>query len=77
MPTQRRELLDRISGALRPGGRLIFDVPALQALDVFVDAQLMETNLMDGFWASDPYLGLKKSFKYAIERISLDRYLIV
>ena len=32
----------------------------LAALDVFIEAQLMEANLMDGFWASGPYLGLKK-----------------
>lgn len=31
---------------------------------------------MNGFWAPLPYLGLKKSFRYRSERLSLERYLI-
>jgi len=32
---------------------------------------------MEGFWAAEPYLGLKKGFRYPEQRLTLDRYLIL
>jgi SAM-dependent methyltransferase len=75
-PEQRRVLLRRIQASLHPGGAFVFDVSGLPELEAFVEEDRIETNLMNGFWAPLPYLGLKKSFRYRSERLSLERYLI-
>jgi len=76
-PEQRQLLLGRVRAALRPGGHLIFDVEGEAAFDEFEETALIEPDLMAGFWAESPYLGLKKSFSYPDRRVTLERYLIL
>lgn len=75
-PEQRRGLLRRIQSSLNPGGAFVFDVPGLPGLEAFVEEDRIEVDLMNGFWAPSPYLGLKKSFRYPAQRLSLERYLV-
>ncbi len=76
-PGQRRKLLEEIRAALNPGGMLAMDVHGLPFFEGFQESTLIERQLMDGFWSADDYVGVKQSFRYQDERVTLDRYLIV
>jgi SAM-dependent methyltransferase len=76
-PLQRQGLLREIHTALKPGGHFALDVLSMTAFEAFAEGDLIERNLMDGFWSASDYLGVKKSFKYPSEKVSLDRYLII
>lgn len=75
-PAQRALLLTRIHAALRPGGQLVFDVTSAARFADFADAHREEVDLMDGFWAPQPYLGIHETWTYPQERLVLDRYTI-
>lgn len=75
-PAQRGLLLTRIHAALRPGGQLVFDVTSASRFADFADARREEVDLMNGFWAPRPYVGLHETWTYPAERLVLDRYTI-
>ena len=74
---QRRGLLREVHAALNPGGHFVFDVHSMREFETHEEGDLIEFRLMNGFWSANDYLGLKKSFKYPSEKVSLDRYLII
>ena len=76
-PSQRAKLLGRISGMLKPGGRLVMDVAGMGALVDKEECTLIEPGLMYGFWADGDYVGIQRSFVYPDEYLSVDRYVIV
>eukprot|EP00435_Cladocopium_sp_Y103_P076777 s1_g516.t1 len=76
-PDTRAALLRKIKDALNPGGSFVLDVPSLHAFDQFREETLVEPQLMEGFWSPGSYIGLKKSYRYEAETVSLDRYWIV
>ncbi len=76
-PEQRRQLLDGVRAMLEPDGAFLFDVPSLSALADLEEATAYAPMLMDGFWSSEPYYGFLNTFRYADERVSVDRYEIV
>jgi SAM-dependent methyltransferase len=75
-PAQRAILLGRVHVALRPGGRFLFDVTSAARFDYATDSIMQETNLMNGFWAAEPYLGTRETWTYPDLRLVLNRYLI-
>ena len=76
-PTQRASLLGRIRKMLKPGGRLVMDVAGMGSLANKEECTLIESNLMNGFWAEGDYVGIQRSFVYPDECLSVDRYVIV
>jgi SAM-dependent methyltransferase len=76
-PPQRRGLLREVHTALKPGGHFALDVHSMREFESYEEGDRIESRLMDGFWSANEYLGLKKSFKYPSEKVSLDRYLII
>jgi SAM-dependent methyltransferase len=76
-PLQRRALLHEIHAALKPGGYFALDVQSMRGFELYEEGDLIELNLMGGFWSPNDYLGMKKSFKYPSQKVSLDRYLII
>ncbi len=76
-PDTRAALLHKIKKALNPGGCFVFDVPSLAAFSQFGEEAIIEPQFMEGFWAPGAYVGLKKSYRYETEAVSLDRYWIV
>ena len=76
-PSQRQLLLSRIHTALQPGGHLVMDVHLSADFVTFLPRQVIENNLMNGFWSDGQYVGLLKSFKYEQQIVTLDRYLII
>ena len=74
---QRHDLLKRIRSMIARGGVFLFDVSTIAALALQRESTRIETNLMNGFFAADPYLGVHSTFVYTDEALSLDRYLIL
>ncbi len=76
-PETRAALLRKIKDSLNAGGCFVLDVPSLHAFKQFREETIIEPQLMESFWAPGPYVGLKKSYRYKAETVSLDRYWIV
>lgn len=75
-PGQRALLLTRVHGALRPSGTFVFDVTSAARFAHVADARREAANLMDGFWAAEPYTGTQETWTYPELRLVLDRYTI-
>ena len=76
-PTQRAAMLEKFSGILSDRGRVVLDVYSLAAFADKTEQSTYEKNQLDGFWSADPYYTFVTSFKYADDKISLDKYTIV
>ena len=76
-PARRRLLLDKVRAALVDGGRFVFDVFSTGMLHALHEETVVETRLMQGFWAKGDYVGFKARFLYPDEAVALERYLIV
>lgn len=74
-PSQRAVLLRRVREALRPGGRVAFDVTAAARFDP-TEFRREEADLQRGFWAPSPYRGVHERWTYPHLRLMLDRYVI-
>lgn len=74
-PSQRAVLLRRVREALRPGGRVAFDVTAAARFDP-TEFRREEADLQRGFWVPSPYRGVHERWTYPHLRLMLDRYVI-
>lgn len=74
---QRSSLLSKIGESLVQGGHLVFDAHGIADFEKFTERDVIESQLMNGFWSPSEYVGFMKSFKYNEEKVSLERYLIV
>ncbi len=75
-PEQRALLLSRMKDQLKPGGTIILDVFSDRQFAALKPETVIETDLMAGFWAPSPYVGLKKSWLWPERNLGLDHYLI-
>jgi len=76
-PIQRRTMLGKFLGILKPGGAVLLDVYSTTAFDQREEAARYEVNLLDGFWSPDKYYGFLNTFKYEEARVVLDKYTLV
>jgi SAM-dependent methyltransferase len=76
-PSQRKKLLNIFYEILDPGGSILLDVYSLKAFDRRQEKAIYEKNLLDGFWSPNKYYGFLNTFKYAKEKVVLDKYTIV
>jgi SAM-dependent methyltransferase len=76
-PAQRRKMLNKFCGILEPGGSVLLDVYSLASFDQRQETAVYEANLLDGFWSANKYYGFLNTFKYAAEKVVLDKYTIV
>lgn len=76
-PSQRETLLGKIRQCLSPGGCFVFDVSARSALSDGQESEEIAVNLQGGFWSARDYIGLRKTWIYEEEKLSVDVYLIV
>ncbi len=76
-PVQRAALLSRFEGLLADGGHVVLDVYALGAFNDKREVSYYEKNQLNGFWSGEPYYAFVSSFKYDVEKVSLDKYTIV
>lgn len=73
----RATLLQKIAAMLREGGRFVFDILPEPDFPEAATPVRVETNLMNGFWSKNDYVGFKNQVLYHEQNIVLDRYLIV
>jgi SAM-dependent methyltransferase len=76
-PEQRNILLGRMRGMLNPGGQIVLDVAGVGMFEQKEEVTIIEDKLMGGFWAAGDYVGIQRTFVYAEQYLSLDRYVIV
>ena len=76
-PAQRFELLGKFNRMLTDDGSILLDVHTEKAFEKRTESAKYERNLMDGFWAPHDYYGFLNIFKYAEEKVVLDKYTIV
>ena len=76
-PNQRQTMLDKFRAHLRPGGTVLLDVYSLRAFDEREEIATYAPGLLDGFWSSEPYFGFQNTFKYAQDKVVLDKYTII
>lgn len=76
-PSQRRQVLQRVQGLLKPGGAFLFDVYSLAYFDTWEERAAYGRGLMDGFWSADDYFGFLNTFRYEPEQVVLEKYVIV
>jgi 2-polyprenyl-3-methyl-5-hydroxy-6-metoxy-1,4-benzoquinol methylase len=76
-PDQRGRLIRRVSGMLQSEGAFLFDVYSLALFGTWEEEVAYGPSLMDGFWSSSPYFGFLNTFRYAPERLVLEKYVIV
>lgn len=76
-PAQRAVLLGKFRRLMRPGGAVLLDVSSLAAFAKWKEIDVFERRMMNGFWSAADYVGFRFSFKYADERVTLDKYVIV
>jgi SAM-dependent methyltransferase len=75
-PQQRAHLLAKMRGQLRAGGHIILDVFSDLIFSQLSESLTIEPNLMGGFWAPAPYVGLQRSWLWPESMLALDHYLI-
>ena len=76
-PTQRKKMLSKFYTILEPGGCVLLDVYSLTAFDQRKETAMYEDNLLNRFWSPNKYYGFLNTFKYAGEKVVLDKYTIV
>jgi SAM-dependent methyltransferase len=76
-PGQRKVLLERMRDMLNPGGQIVLDVAGIGSLEQKEEVTVIDNRMMGGFWAAGDYVGIQRTFVYAEQYLSLDRYVIV
>ena len=76
-PTQRKGILSKFYGILKPGGSVLLDVYSLSAFEQREEIATYEVNQLNGFWSPNKYYGFVNTFKYDEEKVVLDKYTIV
>jgi len=76
-PAQRKAMLRKFLGMLKPSGAVLLDVYSKTAFDQREETAEYEVNLLDGFWSPDKYYGFLNTFKYDEECVVLDKYTLV
>ncbi|MCP4570025.1 MAG: class I SAM-dependent methyltransferase [FCB group bacterium] len=76
-PTQRKVILSKFHGILKPGGSVLLDVYSLSAFEQREEIATYEVNQLNGFWSPKKYYGFVNTFKYDEEKVVLDKYTIV
>ena len=76
-PAQRRSLLGRVRTLLADDGAFFLDVCSLAAFEKRTESATWGYRLMDGFWSPGPYYGFRNTFRYDLEKVTLDKYTVV
>lgn len=76
-PKQRQAFLGNCHSLLTDGGSLVMDVYSLAGFAQREEVALYEFNLLNGFWAAEPYYGFLNTFLYEDAQLALDKYVLV
>jgi SAM-dependent methyltransferase len=73
-PQQRKQLLGIFHRHLKSDGALFLDVYSLASYEQRQECADYEFRQLNGFWSAEDYYGFINTFKYADEKIVLDKY---
>ena len=76
-PMQRSVMLRKFQKLLKPGGSVLLDVYSLPAFDRRTARSSFEAIPANGFWSPEKHFVFQNTFKYADEKVVLDKYTIV
>jgi len=76
-PLQRKTMLAKFFKFLKPDGAVLLDVHSLNTFHNRSEIATYEKNQLAGFWSADDYFGFLNTFKYAEEKVTLDKYTII
>jgi SAM-dependent methyltransferase len=76
-PKQRKKILKKFHGILKPSGAVLLDVYSLSAFEQKKEVATYEVNQLNGFWSPNKYYGFLNTFKYPEEKVALEKYTIV
>ncbi len=76
-PEQRNLLLTKFHGMLKDDGSILFDVCSVPAFEKRQETASYAYQLHGGFYSAEDYFGFMNTFKYADEKVVLDKYTIV
>jgi SAM-dependent methyltransferase len=76
-PEQRKVILARFHGILRPGGSILLDVYSVVAFARVEEKATYEEKPHGGFWSPGRYRACLDTFRYEEEKVTLDRFTIV
>ena len=76
-PKQRKKLLSKFRLLLKRGGSVLLDVYSLVHFNRIKESASYELNQLNGFWSPDDYYCFVNTFKYAEEKVILDKYTII
>jgi len=77
LPEERKELLEKIRRALKPGGVFIFDILNDKNTGQKFQEQQSWSFEFDGFWKPTPCLELANGFHYTDEKVFLKQHTII
>jgi len=76
-PNQRKTILSKFHTLLNPGGAVLLDVYSMKAFEERSETSLYEINWLNNFWSPNKYYCFLNTFKYAREKVMLDKYTII
>ena len=76
-PEQRKIMLSKFSSLLKPGGFVLLDVYSFNSFNQKEESATYELNQLNGFWSPEDYYCFVNTFKYDIEKVTLDKYTII
>jgi 2-polyprenyl-3-methyl-5-hydroxy-6-metoxy-1,4-benzoquinol methylase len=76
-PMQRKLMLKNFYRLLKPGGSVLLDVYSLNTYDQKKESASYEVNQLNSFWSADKYYGFVNTFKYDVEKLTLDKYTLI
>jgi SAM-dependent methyltransferase len=76
-PGQRKILLSKFHSFLKPGGFVLLDVYSLNSFKQKEESATYEFNQLNSFWSPIDYYCFVNTFKYEVEKVTLDKYTII
>jgi 2-polyprenyl-3-methyl-5-hydroxy-6-metoxy-1,4-benzoquinol methylase len=76
-PDQRKKILSKFHSLLKPGGSVLLDVYSINSFNQKEEAATYEWNLLNGFWSQEDYYCFVNTYKYEMEKVTLDKYTII
>jgi SAM-dependent methyltransferase len=76
-PGQRKLLLEKFRGLLKPKGSILLDAYLMNAFRQKTESATYSVSLENGFWSPEKYYCFLNAFKYDDVKVTLDKYTII
>ncbi len=76
-PGQRKTMLEKFASLLTENGKILLDVHSFTMFDTVKESVTCGRNLMNGFWSPRDYFGFLNTYKYPVEKVTLEKYTLI